>query len=158
MPLDPQVQTLLDQIAGLGAPPIWELTPEQARQSFKMMAVMAGPGEDVFSVEDRTIPGPGSDLPVRIYRPVEASPLPVLLFFHGGGFVIGDLDTHDRTCRSLANRAECMVVAVDYRLAPEHLRPLQDWVAKYERAINDRLDRIDDYLEELQRQGDGSDT
>ena len=123
MPLDPQIKALLDQIAGLGAPPIWELTPEQARQSFKAMTAMAGPGEDVFSVEDRTIPGPGGELPVRVYRPVESGPLPVLLFFHGGGFVIGDLDTHDRTCRSLANRAGCLVVAVDYRLAPEHPFP-----------------------------------
>ena len=60
MPLDPQIKALLDQIAGLGAPPIWELTPEQARQSFKMMTVMAGPGEDVFSVEDRAVPGPAA--------------------------------------------------------------------------------------------------
>ena len=80
MPLDPQVKALLDQVAALNAPPIWELTPEQARQSFKAMTVMAGPGEDVSSVENRTVPGPAGDLPVRIYRPSEERPLPVLLF------------------------------------------------------------------------------
>src|SRR5690606_19779561 len=76
-------------------------------------------------VEDRKIPGPGGDIPVRIYTPVAAGgdALPVLVYFHGGGWVIGDLDTHDALCRSFANEAGCKVVAIDYRLAPEHRFP-----------------------------------
>jgi acetyl esterase len=82
--------------------------------------------ESIHRTEDRRIPGPGSDIPIRIYWPRAAQAaelLPVLVWFHGGGFVIGDLDTHDSACRLLANRADCMVVAVDYRLAPESKFP-----------------------------------
>jgi acetyl esterase len=139
MPLDPQIKALIDQIASLNAPLLWEMTPGEARNSFRTMALMAGKGEDVASVEDRTIEVPSGPLPVRIYKPTEETPLPVLVFFHGGGFVIGDLDTHDRTCRELANRAGCMVIAVDYRLAPEHRFPdgvvdactSLEWVARH---------------------------
>jgi acetyl esterase len=74
-------------------------------------------------VEDRKIPGDGGLIPVRIYRPSAASPLPALVFFHGGGFVIGGLDSSDRVCRALANGSGCVVVSVDYRLAPEHPFP-----------------------------------
>src|SRR3954454_16600300 len=123
MPLDPQIKALLDQIAALNPPPLWEMTAVDARNSFRTMATMAGKGEAVASVEDRTIDGPAGPIPVRVYRPSDERPLPVLVFFHGGGFVIGDLETHDRTCRSLANRSGCLIVAVDYRLAPEHPFP-----------------------------------
>jgi acetyl esterase len=118
---------------------LWELTAADARNTFRAMATMAGPGEAVHAVEDRVLPGPAGDLPVRIYHPSDRRPLPVLVFFHGGGFVIGDLETHDRTCRALANRSESIVVAVDYRLAPEHPFPagVEDacaavaWVAQH---------------------------
>jgi acetyl esterase len=80
-------------------------------------------GEVVFEVADRTLPGPAGEIPVRVYRPSEEAALPVLIFFHGGGWVIGSLDTHDNTCRALANAAGCIVVSVDYRLAPEHTFP-----------------------------------
>ncbi|MGH8983699.1 MAG: alpha/beta hydrolase [Acidimicrobiia bacterium] len=80
-------------------------------------------GEPVHQIDDRTIPGPGGELPVRVYRPGEDRPLPLLVWFHGGGWTIGSLDTHDNTCRSLANGVGCVVVSVDYRLAPEHKFP-----------------------------------
>ncbi len=80
----------------------------------------------IFRTEDRRIPGPGSDIAIRIYTPRElktAEKLPVLAWFHGGGFVIGSLETHDSVCRMLANQADCIVVSVDYRLAPESRFP-----------------------------------
>jgi acetyl esterase len=82
-----------------------------------------GPVEPVARVESRTLPGPAGEIPVRIYAPSEARRLPALVYFHGGGFVIGSLDTHDGTCRSLANAIGCTLVSVDYRLAPEHKFP-----------------------------------
>jgi acetyl esterase len=78
---------------------------------------------EVARVENRTLPGPAGEIPVRIYAPSERRGLPALVYFHGGGFVIGGLDTHDGTCRSLANAIGCTVVSVDYRLAPEHKFP-----------------------------------
>jgi acetyl esterase len=84
---------------------------------------MLGPVPEVSSVEDRSIPGPGGEIPIRIYRPQGKGPFGVLVFYHGGGWVIGDLETHDRECRALCRGAGCLVVAVDYRLAPENAYP-----------------------------------
>ena len=95
-------------------------------------AVMFGPVEHVFAVEERDIAGPGGDLRVRIYRPDGGVRLPVLVYFHGGGWVVGGLDSHDGVTRHLCAHAGCVVVAVDYRLAPEHRFPaaLEDaWAA-----------------------------
>src|SRR6266566_2423305 len=120
MPLDPQAEAILEQMAA--APPITASTPEQAREMMKAMFV-SGNEEPVAHVENRGIPGPAGDIPVRIYTPAGNGPFPILVFFHGGGWVIGDLDTHDNICRSLTNQAGCIVVSVDYRLAPEHKFP-----------------------------------
>src|SRR5690349_5268504 len=125
MPLDPVVKGLLDQFAAMGRPPTWELSPPEARENYLGLIALAGEPEAVAKVEDRAIPGPAGEIPLRIYIP-ESKPdeaLPVLVFFHGGGWVIGDLDSHDPLCRMLANRAECVVVSVHYRLAPEHRFP-----------------------------------
>ena len=124
MAVDPQVQTILDGLAVAAAegPSLAEQTPDEVRASFAMMAMLGTP-EDVASVEDSTVAGPAGDLPIRIYRPATEGTLPALVWYHGGGFVIGDLDSHDAVCRSLANRAGCVVIAVDYRLAPEHPFP-----------------------------------
>ena len=100
--------------------------------------------EQVARVENRTIPGPAGEIPVRIYTPQGSGPFPALVFFHGGGWVICNLDTHDGTCRSLANGAGCVVVSVDYRLAPEHKFPAApedcyaatQWVAKNAAELN----------------------
>jgi acetyl esterase len=111
-------------MAALGAPPFEEMTVEQAREAILGMRELAGPPEEVAKVEDRTIPGPsGVQIPFRIYTPSGQGPLPVLAYFHGGGWVIGNLETVDAPCRALANGAGCVVVSVDYRLAPEHTFP-----------------------------------
>ena len=121
MPLDPQARAVLDSLPIGDLPDLSTITPELMRQAFRSLGPEA-PVEQVESVEDRSIPGPAGEIAVRIYRPIGSTrevSLPVLVYFHGGGFVLCDLDTHDGTCRSLANGSGCMVVSVDYRLAPE---------------------------------------
>jgi acetyl esterase len=117
MPLDPQAKQVLDQLAALGLPPNHLVSPAQARLNMKSRPRAAGP--EVAKVEDRLIPGPRVELPVRIYTPAGAGPFPILVWYHGGGWVVGDLDTADPTARYLATGANCVVVSVDYRLAPE---------------------------------------
>jgi acetyl esterase len=122
MPLDPQADTILGLVKRANLPELWQLTPDQAREQYMLRVAKLASKEPVFRSIDRRIPGPGQDLAIRIYEPRQAKPgerFPMLLWFHGGGFVIGNLDTHDHACRALATQAECLVVAVDYRLAPE---------------------------------------
>jgi acetyl esterase len=123
MPLDPQAQALLEQMAAMGAPPIDQMSVDDARQMILGMAQLAGPPEEVAKVEDRTVPVTGGEIPVRVYTPSGSGPFPVLVYYHGGGWVIGNRDSVDAPCRSLANSAQCVVVSVDYRLAPEHKFP-----------------------------------
>jgi acetyl esterase len=123
MPLDPQAQQVLEQIAALGLPPNHRVSPSQARINMKSRPRAAGPA--VAKVEDRLIPGPGVDIPVRIYTPEGSGPFPVLVWFHGGGWVVGDLETADPTARHLTVGADCVVLSVDYRLAPETRFPGQ---------------------------------
>lgn len=126
MPIDPQMQAFLDQQAALGAPPLHQLTPEQIRAGQRMQLEQAAlyyTPEPVARIETRTIPAPTGEIPIRIYTPEGDGPFPLLVFFHGGGWVIGNLDTHDDLCRALTNAAGCVVFAVDYRLAPEHKFP-----------------------------------
>ena len=123
MALDPQARELLDGIEAMGNPPMWEQTPEDARAGFLMLAAIAGPPEEAVPAEDRSVPGPHGDIPVRVYRPKSDGPLPVVVYFHGGGFVIGDITTHDTTCHRIAAGVPAVVVSVDYRLAPEHAFP-----------------------------------
>ncbi|MGE0544921.1 MAG: alpha/beta hydrolase [Dehalococcoidia bacterium] len=122
MPLDPQVQAFLEQAAALGLPPMHTLTPAEARAQAAARQG-AAPVEAVAKVEDRLIPGTGADVPIRVYTPAGDAPFPALLFFHGGGWVIGSVAGSDGTARALANRTGCVVVSVDYRLAPEHSFP-----------------------------------
>jgi len=118
--LDPQAKAYLDRMVELGVPPVDQLTPAEARvMAEERSDVLFGPKEDVHAVEDFEVGG----VPVRLYGPEAADRLPVVVYFHGGGWVIGSLDTHDGLCRALANRAGCRVAAVDYRLAPEHRFP-----------------------------------
>lgn len=118
MPLDPQAKALLQQMNQVGLPPLASLEPAAARQLFRTLGPEATP-ERVASVENRALSGPVRDTPVRVYRPDRPGPLPVVAYFHGGGFVVCDLDTHDGLCRALANASGSLVVSVDYRLAPE---------------------------------------
>jgi acetyl esterase len=142
--LDPQAEALLQQMAQRNIPPLHTLTPTQAREVMRKMAALSAKPEPVAKVENLTIPEPDEQIPVRIYTPQGNGPFPVLVFFHGGGWVICDLDTHDNLCRSLTNRACCVVVSVDYRLAPEHKFPaaVEDayaatqWVANNANRIN----------------------
>jgi acetyl esterase len=126
MPLDPQAELVIGLVKQAGMPEFWQLTPMQAREQYELRVAKLATREPMFRAVDRRIPGVGTDLTLRIYQPRETRPgerLPVLLWFHGGGFVIGNLDTHDHACRALANQADCLVAAVDYRLAPEFRFP-----------------------------------
>src|SRR4051812_19940380 len=99
MAVDPQVQPLLDMMAAAGASPIETQTPAAMRQLMGQNPLFAGPKPEVASVENRMIPGPNGDIPVRIYRPDAGGPLPMLVWYHGGGWVVGDLEFADGTCR-----------------------------------------------------------
>ncbi|ETW98893.1 MAG: hypothetical protein ETSY1_17005 [Candidatus Entotheonella factor] len=123
MPVDPQVQTLLNALEEAGGAKFVEMSAIDARTWFN--AFRRPFDVPIGAVENRHIPGPGGDIPVRLFTPVNAGAgsLPVLVYFHGGGWVVGDLDSHDVVCRSLANASGCKIVSVDYRLAPEHPWP-----------------------------------
>lgn len=134
MPLDTQIATMLEFLASAEAKPMAEGTPEEARRGFRTLAVdLRDPAAvpDVRAVEETTVPGAEGDLPARVYRPAIDGPLPTVVLLHGGGFVIGDLDTHDITARTIANGCAAVVISVAYRLAPEHPFPAapQDAVA-----------------------------
>ena len=146
MPLDPQAELIINLVKQAGLPEFWQLTPPQAREQYAQRVKCSELKEPIHRTEDRRISGPANDIPIRIYWPRAAKPaelFPVLLWLHGGGFVIGDLDTHDSACRLLANQTDCMVVAVDYRLAPEFKFPaaVEDcyaalrWVALHAQEI-----------------------
>jgi acetyl esterase len=122
--LHPQVRALLDAIAAEGGPSIETLPPPEARRfAVEGIKTVAGEPEPVDRIEDIEIPGPESPIHVRIYTPAAAAPRPGLVYFHGGGWVLCDLDTHDVVCSAIARRAGATVVSVDYRLAPEHKYP-----------------------------------
>ena len=125
-PLDPALAGFLAQLAAMGAPPLESLPPAAGRQIYRDMSAQTGlPPPPVGVVAERLIEGPGGPLMLRIYTPqgAAATARPVLLYAHGGGWVIGDLETHDAVCRTLCHHSGAVVVAVDYRLAPEHPFP-----------------------------------
>ncbi|HQX68706.1 MAG TPA: alpha/beta hydrolase, partial [Ottowia sp.] len=125
--LHPQAQALIDLLVAHGLPPTHTLSPAEARAFYRERRALTQPTPpDVAEVRALRLPGPGGDIAARAFRPLGAQPqtvLPALVYFHGGGWVIGDLDTHDTLCRELANASGCAVVSVDYRLAPEHPFP-----------------------------------
>ncbi len=147
VPVDPQMSAVLQQLQTVGGTPYYMLSPQDARQQFgaedaaKMVARQTGAAlasEPVGSIMDQmTIPGPGGAIPIRIYKPAGAGPFPVVVYFHGGGFVIATIDTYDASARALTNLAGAVVVSVEYRKAPEHPFPaaLNDAVAAYKWAV-----------------------
>ena len=152
MPLDPQIVQVMEAVAALGLPANHEVSPEEARAN--MLSRPRAPGPEVGKVEDRTIPGPDGEIPVRIYTPpaagADSGPFPGLAWFHGGGWVVGNLDSADSAARNMCVGAGCVVVSVDYRLAPETKFPgpaedcyaATQWLAANAAALNVDPDRI----------------
>jgi acetyl esterase len=145
VPVDPEIAGVLQLIAAAGQP-MHEMTPQQARDAFSALVVGARRPQDVVpvkSVEDVTVSGAEGLLPARVYRPDASGPLPTVVLFHGGGWVIGDLETHDNTARAIARDSLAVVVSVAYRLAPE---------APFPAAVDDALAATRwaaDHLDEL---------
>jgi acetyl esterase len=122
--LHPTVRTLLEAIAAQGDPPLETLSPTDARKlAAESIKPVGGTPEPVRSIENLTIPGPDGQIPIRVYTPDTPAPRPAMVYFHGGGWVVCDLDTHDVVCSAIARRSGAVVVSVDYRLAPEHKFP-----------------------------------
>lgn len=125
MPLDPQLKGLLELLDAMGSP-LNEGTPEEGRLALRAMSCdLVTPDQvvQIGEVTDLAVPGAEGDRPARLYRPATPGPTPTLVYFHGGGFVVGDLDTHDQTCRRIVRDTGVTVLSVDYRLAPEHKFP-----------------------------------
>ncbi len=131
MPLAPEYAAMFEQLAqNEPVPPLWEMTPAQGREMYRAMRPLI-PELPIHNCEDRTISGSQGDIPLRIYSPEGEGPFGILMYFHGGGWVIGDLDCSDAVCRQLATQAGVKVISVDYRMAPEHVYPA---------AVNDCFD------------------
>ena len=122
MSIDPQVRQLLNSVARAGLPPVYELSPAAARQQMVDGSAALGDPEPIHRIRNESIPVPDGSIAIRIYHP-SGQNLPVVVYFHGGGWVMGSIETHDGYCRLLANAARAIVVSVDYRLAPEHKFP-----------------------------------
>ncbi|MFU8817225.1 MAG: alpha/beta hydrolase [Pseudomonadales bacterium] len=148
MPIAPEYQAMLTEMAAQQGPALTDLAPPEARAMYRLMRPV-NPDIEVGNIEERGIAGPAGDIPLRIYTPVGEGPFPVLVNLHGGGWVIGDLDTADAACRDICRTTPCIVVSVDYRLAPEHPFPAAvddslaatQWVAEHMAEIggNGRL-------------------
>jgi hypothetical protein len=119
MPLKPDVQALLDQFEAQGLPPFNEMSVPQARDVAGAFRDLQGEPEPVAQIRDILVPGPAGELPVRIYHPAPGTALPLLVYFHGGGWVIGNIEVVDKPCRALANASRCVVASTEYRLSPE---------------------------------------
>lgn len=148
MPLDPQAQAVLEEMNKQGLPPFEQMSPTFARSVAMAFRDLQGEPENVAEVRDILVPGPAGKLPVRVYHPEPGKALPMLVYFHGGGWVIGDIEVVDRPCRSLANAGHCVVASVNYRLSPETKfpGPVEDcyaatcWVAAHAAELGaDRL-------------------
>ncbi|MCP5150358.1 MAG: alpha/beta hydrolase [Ectothiorhodospiraceae bacterium] len=121
MPLDPEIRQFLDRMASAGVKPVQSLDPVAAREQMEaLVRARPIPPTPVGEVRDVTVPGAAGAIPVRVYRPEGArGQLPLLVYYHGGGHVIGSLDTHDAVARALCAGADCVVASVDYRMGPE---------------------------------------
>lgn len=153
MALDPDAAQVLQIIRETGRPPFETLTPAEARAAYTKARIAAAPmSQDIEHTEDFEIKGPHGSIPLRFYRPAQESPspLPLLVYCHGGGWLLGDLESHDGVCRHFANGAQCAVLSVDYRLAPEHKFPAAvddahaatTWASKQANKLNIDPNRI----------------
>lgn len=135
MQLNQHIKALMDQIKAQPGPKLWEVSPKEARMFFSMAAKMMDPQSiKIADVRNLTLDLPGRSIPARLYAPDQAGDrAPLVVFYHGGGFVMGDIDSHDPLCRNLANASGCLVLSVDYRLAPEH---------KFPAAVEDAYDAL----------------
>ena len=123
MSLHPQVTALLKMFEQRGLPPLEELELTEARIAFERSVKLLSEAENLVNTEDRYIKGSNDEMKIRIYTPDKEGTLPVLVYFHGGGWVIGNIETHNALCHSLSHLAECKVISVDYSLAPESRFP-----------------------------------
>ncbi|MGF6842632.1 acetyl esterase [Paraburkholderia youngii] len=138
MPLNPTIEQVLDMIARAKRPQYHQMSAQAARASYEKSApILEIPSAPMFSVEDLRVPTrDGATIRARLYFPVEpnwAEPLPAFVYYHGGGFTVGSVDTHDALCRMFARDGQCAVLSVDYRLAPEH---------KFPTAVDDAFDAL----------------
>jgi acetyl esterase len=153
--LDPDAAAVLAAFRAAGRPPYETLTPEQAREMYRAARVVSQPEPPtIASAESLTIPGPAGDVPARLYKPLTLRQIdglsPCLVFFHGGGWVIGNLDSHDVACRTLADEGQLIVMSVDYRLAPEHKFPAAvddaiaatEWISSNSRELGIDASRL----------------
>lgn len=123
MPIHPQMQGFLDLLIASQLPPYEESTVQGARDRMEAVAMLERPAEPVAEVRDLSVPSAQGDIPLRLYHPQPGQIVSALLYFHGGGWVVGSIASHDRLCRAIANAAGCAVISVGYRLAPEHKFP-----------------------------------
>jgi acetyl esterase len=150
MPIDPQVEGLLKELEALGRPPIYTLSVDDARTAAEDLTALAGDPVEVGNVRDITILVDGAEIGARVYTPEGTGPHPVVMFFHGGGWVICSLDTHDHLARAICRGAAAVVVSVDYRLAPEYRYPTAaydcfaatKWVADNASPLNGDASRL----------------
>lgn len=151
------VQQLLATLEAMEGPEIHELPPTEARELRDGFFDSAEPSVEVGNVEELTVPGPGGDIPVRIYTPDTDGPHPVVAYFHGGGFVLGNLDSHDAPCRRITRDVDAVVMSVDYRRAPEHPfpAPVEDCYAATE-WIAENADTFEGDAERLAVAGDSA--
>ncbi|MCC2657478.1 MAG: esterase/lipase-like protein [Panacagrimonas sp.] len=151
MPLHPHVEGLLNQMVAAGGKPFHAMSPQECRQVFGGLLASLPPSQaKLANVADREVPGPAGPIATRVYTPEGKGPFPVLVFFHGGGWVIGDLASHDSVCRELSGGVGAVVVSVAYRLAPEHKFPaapddclaVTRWVVQNAGQINADAKRV----------------
>lgn len=124
MTLAPEIKAFLEAGAKAGLPQVWEAPLHVIRRNTQTRPALAGPAEPILEIENKFIPGPTADLPIRIYRPTNNPTAPAIVYFHGGGWVLNFLDIYDASLTTLANRTGATVISVNYQKAPEHPFPI----------------------------------
>ena len=124
MPLNFEIVEFLEKRANSGLPEVWEAPVSTLRKNLENRPLLSGEPEKIYEVEHKYFAGPSAELPIRIYRPHWHKPLPALIYFSGGGWVLNSLDIYEQVCRSLANKGQFIVIAVNYQKAPEHPFPI----------------------------------